>query len=307
MKRVLKKREVVRDRETRTIDVKRIGKPRQHIFPDLVNNRASIDKIVISASGELNETFREKELVNINPKSIFHPGGHYAACIFGVWRVTRNPVSIHHGRMVKFKNVPPLRFTMQSENVPVTAAQVNLFVKKCTSASPELTVSSLELTFDFTGTSVEDIGGQLIHRAKQVKTLTDERGWKTIYVGSPRSSWQVRIYQKTASVVRLEFVLRRGFLSRHGITRPEDVLLLRRIDVWRLVSFRQFSHSRAKRVARNLKSRTDRRLIGDWPQTWRSKESLLQVLKRNRISADTVFRRTSLQARLRQMQRRLVW
>jgi hypothetical protein len=123
------KREKVRDRKK--INVNRIIKPQQRIFSDLINNRATIDKVVISATGKLNDTFREHELVNVKPKSIFHPGGHYAGCIFGDWRVTRNPVSIHHGRMVKFKNVPPLRFTMQSDSVPLTAAQVYLLVWRC--------------------------------------------------------------------------------------------------------------------------------------------------------------------------------
>jgi hypothetical protein len=287
--------------------VKLIKKSRNLVFRHLVDRGATIDKVVISATGQLNDIFRECELVNVKPKSIYHPGGHYAGCIFADWRVTKNPVSIHHGRMVKFKNVPPLRFTMQSENVPLTAAQVYLLIWRCTRDSPELTVSSLELTFDFTGTSIFELDRQLFHRARQVKTLTDKRGWTTIYIGSPRSSLQVRIYQKTASVVRLEFVLRRGFLAKHGINRPEDVLLLRKIDVWRLVSLRQFSRSRAKRVAQNLKSRTDRRLIADWPHNWRSKETLLRVLKRNHVPTDAVFRRTRLQKRLQQMQRRLVW
>jgi hypothetical protein len=295
----------VKDRET--VDAKRIRKPKQRVFSHSVDKAATIDKIVINATGKLNETFREDELVNVNPKAIFHPGGHYAVCIFGDWRVTKNPVSIHHIKMVKFDNVPELRFTMQSDNVPLTAAHVYLLTWRCTCEAPELTVSSVELTFDFTGTSIDEVGKQLIHRAERVRILEDERGWQTIYVGSPRSAWQVRIYQKTESVVRLEFVLRRGFLYRHGINRPEDVLLLLRIKIWELLSLRRFSRSRAERVTRNWQNQTARRLVLDWFKDGRPKESLLQVLKGNRVQANSIFRKTSLQRRLEAMQRRLIW
>lgn len=287
--------------------VKSNKKPSQRVFSDLVDERSTIDKIAINVDGKLNETFRENELVNVNPKSIYRPGGQYAGCIYADSRLTRNPVSIHHGRMVRFKNVPPLRFTMQSEHTPLTAAQIYLLTWRCTCEAPELTVSSLELTFDFTGTSIEKVRRQLIHRAHRVIILTDERGWQTIYVGSPRSAWQVRIYRKTSTVVRLEFILRRGFLSRHGINRPEDVLLLRRIKIWELLSIRRFSRSWADRVTRNWKNRTARGLVLDWFRDGRPRESLLRVLKWNRAQVHSVFRKTNLQRRLERMQRQLVW
>ena len=209
--------------------------------------------------------------------------------------------------MVRFKNVPPLRFTLQSQHIPLTAAQVYLLTWRCTCKAPELTVSSVELTFDFTGTSIEKIRTQLIHRAQRVTLLIDGRGWQTIYVGSPRSAWQVRIYQKAATVLRLEFVLRRGFLSRHGIHRPEDVLLLRKIKIWELLSLRRFSRSRADRATEKWKNRTARRLVLDWFEDGRSRKSLLQVLRWNRVPANSVFCKTRLQRRLEAMHRRLIW
>jgi hypothetical protein len=121
----------------RLIEVKKIKKPKRRVFSHLVNKTAIVDKIVLSVDGELNETFREEELVNVNPKSIFHPGGLYAGCIFAVWSLTGNPVSIHHGKMANFANVPPLRFTMQSENIPLTAAQVQLLARRCTCKLPK--------------------------------------------------------------------------------------------------------------------------------------------------------------------------
>ena len=107
----------------------------------------------------------------------------------------------------------------------------------------QIRVSQVEFTFDVTGATIDYVHEHLVHGARNdVKVLSDgER--QTIYVGSPRSAWQVRIYQKRCRVVRLEFVLRRAFLSRHGINQPEDLLLLRKLNVWKLISIRSSSPS----------------------------------------------------------------
>src|ERR1035441_10939293 len=110
--------------------MRRTTKPSPRVFPYLVDRAAIVDKIVVSVTGKLNETFRDNELLHVDPKSIFHDGGFYAGCIFAKWWLTRNPVKIHHGRMTRFKNVPPLRFTMQSEMIPVTAGQGQLFINR---------------------------------------------------------------------------------------------------------------------------------------------------------------------------------
>jgi hypothetical protein len=173
-------------------------KPSSRIFSYLVDKAAFVDKIAVSVTGTLNETFRENELLNVDPKSIFRPGGLYGGCIFARWGKTGNPVLIHHGRMTKFKNVPPLRFTEKSETIPVTAAQVQLFIKRCTSEVPEVStsVSYLELTFDVTDTTIGYVRRHLIHRALGGERIfIDDRGFETVYVGSPSSSWEVRIYQ----------------------------------------------------------------------------------------------------------------
>ena len=282
-------------------------KPREHVFSHTVDQAAIIDKIVLSANGKLNETFRESALRNVDSKSILHPGGHYAACIFGNQRLTGNPVSIHHGKAINFENIPNALFTAHSENIPLTGAQVQLLVEACMADSTDIGVSSLELSFDFTGETFEQIKNNLIHRAHRVVVLTDERGWQTLYVGSPRSSWQIRIYQKTDSALRLEFILRRGFLKRCGINRPQDVLTLRKLNVWRLLCVRRFSRTSAKRITRRWKDSAERRAVMNWSDTGRSRKKLLRILKANKTPARLIFRRTSLQKRLEAMQRRLIW
>ena len=105
----------------------------------------------------------------------------------------------------------------------------------------QIRVSQVELTFDVTGTTIDYVRQHLIHRAQSDARVLSDGERITIYVGSPRSAWQVRIYEKTITVLRLEFILRRSFLSRHGINKPEDLLLLRKLKVWDLLSIRRFS------------------------------------------------------------------
>ena len=136
----------------------------QSIYPFHVNKVAIIDKAVISSNGNLNTTFRDEELADVVSKSIYRNDGLYAACIFANWPLTDNPLSIHHGKTKRFKNVPALRFTMRSENSPITCAQTVLLIKKCTQDFTRVTnsLSSVELTFDVTGTTVKYIRRHLI-------------------------------------------------------------------------------------------------------------------------------------------------
>lgn len=177
----------------------KLSKPSSPVFPHLVDKTATVDKIVVSVTGKLKEHFCKNELLNVKRESIFHPGDLYGGCIFAQWGMTKNSVLVHHGRLVRFKNVPPQLVTMHSETIPVTAAQIKLFIKSCMEEDPGpvISVSSLELTFDVTDAEVEYIRQNLIHRAQGgERSLFDEWSNQTIYVGSPRSAWQVRIYQK---------------------------------------------------------------------------------------------------------------
>jgi hypothetical protein len=115
--------------------------------------------MVVSVEGKLKEHFRENELSDVNAKAILHSGGLYAACIFAIWSLTGNPVSIHHGRLVELRNVPSHQFAFQSESIPATSAQVKLLIRKCMQEQPAplIAVSSIELTFDVTDTTVDYI------------------------------------------------------------------------------------------------------------------------------------------------------
>jgi hypothetical protein len=287
------------------------ARPRPPDFDHHVDHAAMVDRADLSVDGSLNNTFVDHELSHVIRKAIFRPGRFYGACVYAKWPFTGNPVMIRHGKMTKFKNVPQMHITLRSERTPLTAAQVESLTKKCASQKqmPHVTVSSVELAFDFTGSTVDEVGEQLIHRAQRVHSLQDRKGRKTIYVGSRKSSWQVRIYDKDKAkgVVRFEFIFRRSFLSRFGLNTPADLLSLRRLNIWRLVSLRKFSRTRARRVASRFKKVSLRQLVVDWVLDRRSKASLVILLRQKGIKPAAVFRRTRLQKRLEAMQHQLIW
>jgi hypothetical protein len=275
-------------------------------FPHLVNTAAFIDTVGFSIDGKLADAY-EQELIESKDTGILHPGVVYSRCIFARAWLTGNPVTIHHGRVKKFRNVALLKFTIRSEKVPVTGAQTILLIRKVAARNSKPSASYVEVTFDLSGVEFESIRRRVFHRAHGVRLLQDEKGRQTLYIGSPKSSWQIRIYQKTETVVRIEFVFRRSFLSRHGINRPEEIALLQRLNIWSFFSLRRFSRTQAKQLMRKSHKSKLRKLLAVWMRSNRPSEDLISTLRRNRIDPRRVFRKTSLQEMLERMQRRLVW
>ena len=185
------------------------------------------------------------------------PDSLYSRAVSGTIWLSGNPVDVVYGRRKNFKNVPILRITMHSKRIPVTGAQVRFLIEKLTVRPLEIRVSQVEATYDVTGVTIDYVRQHIIHRAQNDARVLSDGTRMTIYVGSPRSAWQVRIYEKTSSVVRLEFILQRSFLTRHGIDQPEDVLLLRKLKVWDLLSLRRVSASSATLRPTRLQQRLE--------------------------------------------------
>ena len=110
---------------------KKNRKPSSRVFPWLVDKAAFVDKIVLSVNGKLKADF-EYELIDAESKGILRPGTLYCRSVSGVFGLTDDPVVIRYGKAKKFTNVPAVQIVMQSEAVPVTAAQAMLLVKKLT-------------------------------------------------------------------------------------------------------------------------------------------------------------------------------
>jgi hypothetical protein len=282
------------------------NKPTTNIFSHLLNAAAFVDTITLNVDGELSKTY-EKELSSSKNIGILNPNALFSRCVFATWPVTGNPITITYGKAKHFKTLPRLLIKLRSENVPLTGAQVQLLINRLTNSSPDVTVSSLELTFDVTGVELQWVRNNLLHRAKRIRILKDTTGRQTIYVGSAKSSWQARIYQKTETILRLEFILRRPFLKDHNINRPEDIVLLRKLNIWRLLSLRRFSRSHAIQVTKHWANPVAKNILIDWARWNRSREGLVRMLRINRVDFKRILRKTRLQRTLEHMQHQLIW
>jgi hypothetical protein len=286
---------------------KKARQPETRIFPWNVDWAAFLDKIVLSIDGQLKQDFAQ-HLLDVKSTGIFHPGTIYSRRVSGIFSLTGNPGILRYGKAKKFQNVPDVQLIIQSQSMPVTAAQSTFLVKQLTQNLAQITVSSLEMTFDVRGTTVGYLRRHLIHRAKSPVRSLGKGKRKTLYVGSVRSAWQARIYQKRREVVRLEFILRRAFLSKNGINQLEDVLLLRKLKIWDLLSIRRFSASSAARVTRTWKKNPwGKQIVRTWGPYGRALGALPPILRNNGVHPNRVLRRTRLQRRLAAMQRRFVW
>ena len=272
------------------------------LFP---NQAGIIDRTVASNKGRMNEHF-EETLRNFRNEGILTSKSLYSRCIFGRSRLTGNPITVEYGKTKPFKNIPDQRVTLFTKSRPATAAELRKLVDGLKSGDSEIQMSLVEVTFDVTGFGVLQFRRQLIYRARTSKLLKYPDGSGTLYVGGPKSAWQVRIYEKGEGVVRLEFIFRRAFLSRHGINAPEDVLLLRRFKLWNLLSVRQFSQARVDKATTSWDEH-DRRIAVKWNKNRRGLQGLAQLLRRKRINPAAVLRKAPVQRKLESMLRRLIW
>jgi hypothetical protein len=278
---------------------------RNGIFPRLADKSAFIDKAVLSVWGNRRE--RVSSVVELaETRAIGGSSRMYARLLPGHCQLTGNPFELKYGRLHSYPNVPPFRLSLRSDNAPLSAAEVNAIANSLFRSGFGFQVSQLEFTFDVTGLSFSFFREHLLTSARSITEVGKENS-KTLYAGRPRSPWQLRIYSKTYSLMRVEFVLRRAWLHAHGIGQLDDLRLLRDLDVWALASFPEF---REKRLASALNR---------MPNCW-GKNVLLQhqrrmplrfltaVLRwRCGVSPRPFLRSSQADVLLRRMQRNMLW
>ena len=231
------------------------------VFPQFIDRRAFIDKIVLSIWGEKRAAPDNVWITKNRP--IGGSNRNYARSERGVLLDSRNPYELRYGAMRFQAILPPMYLTLRSERTPVTSSDTAKAIEFLCEEVSRATVSQVELTFDLSGVSVEWLRHRIFTRARRFWRLRDESGRRTLYVGGRTSPWQVRVYDKTPEVVRLEFILRRPFLRKIGINGPRDFELLRGVNLKSLIRIRRLNKSALLGYARGLKD-IHRRLLRDW-------------------------------------------
>jgi hypothetical protein len=279
---------------------------KEGVFQHLADQASFIDKVVLSLWGD--RRARPSECVQLgSTRPIGGKERQYARSLAGICVATGNAIELRYGRLVPYDRVPPLRLALRSVAMPLTGAQVEMVSRSLIRQGFRGHVAILELTSDITRTSVSDLRQQLFTRARYVRELHDEYGRRTLYVGSPHSGWQLRVYDKTDSIVRVEFVLRLPFLQAHGIRRPEGVLDLARFELSHLVCFREFSQDRLAAALSGVEGGWRKQIVLEWPRR-RPLQMLAQILRKDyKIDPTPLLQHSPVQLLLREMQRKLVW
>lgn len=211
------------------------------IYPHLANSAAFFDRIVVAVWG----VRRKRPLQRIKGESNIAIGGplsFYARCLPRFHTVSGNSLQLKYGVRRRYANLSPYVVTVWAGASPVTCADLLLILDGLMRRGYKALISCAELTFDTQSIPLWRFGRELCSRAS-VTEVTGTNGMVTIYVGTPRSPWQMRIYGKGYSIVRVEFILRSAFLRAHRIHKPQDLLLLKKADLWNHVGFREVDHS----------------------------------------------------------------
>ena len=185
-------------------------------FSFLLAYAAFVDTLEVSVYGES----RRRPLSSVRLDQNQAVGGsrsNYARSQRGTCCLTGNPFEWRYGVFRPNRlRVPPHRVILRSETAPLTRRSVRSVLDALFRHGYRAVVSKYEITFD------THIPLHFLFKHACCR-LTVRRFESSICFGSPRSTKQVRVYLKAPSVIRLEFVLRRGALRAHRIDSVESV------------------------------------------------------------------------------------
>ena len=273
------------------------------VFPHLVNEAAFIDVVDIALWGDRRINVpdwieREKS------RAIGGPGRAYARCIRGRNRKTGNRFQFRYGRFMPYGNVSPFALSLRSDRLPVTCADVELAIAAFLRQGCRAKISRIELTFDVEDIALSLFARELCTTARCFREFESNTG-TTLYAGGPKSPWQVKFYEKTSTIVRVEFTFRNVFLRRHGIVRPHEAFMLRKAHLWDHVSFREVDQSHGAALPARIRehwTRLGHGLPPDMPSS-----IVLKSLRDARVDPSRWLVRSPREVLLRKMLSNLIW
>ena len=273
------------------------------VFSHLDNSAAFLDVVAINVWGRRRRT----ALDHVSTKKTRHIGGHgraYACCIPGCNKRTGNSMQFKYGVLLPYKNISPFVVIVWAGGLPVTWADVTPVIDAFLQRGWRARIAWVELTFDTKGIPLDLFSWELCTTARAVREFEGEHG-PTLCIGSPKSSWRLKIYRK-GPLVRAEFTLRSGFLRQHGIVKPQELSLLRKVNLWDQVSFREVDQTHGYSLPPRIRD-TWTWLGHGLPPADLPPSVLLKTLRSVRVDPKPFIVRSARETLLRQMQRNLIW
>jgi hypothetical protein len=275
------------------------------VFGHFVNSAAFFDTVTIHVWGKRRAVVLDHVRKEKKTRAIGGYGRAYARCAPGHNEATGNAMQFKYGVLLPYRNVSPFVVIVWAGSLPVTWADLTLVIDAFVQRGWRARIASVELTFDTEGIPIERFSRELCTTARTVREFEGEYG-TTIYVGGSNSSWRLKIYQKTYAIARIEFTLQNRFLRKHGIHRPQELSLLRKVNLWNHVSFRKVDQTHGQFLPRRIRD----------PWTWLGHglppadlppSVLLKTLREVRVDPKPFVVRSAGQTLLRHMQHNLIW
>lgn len=210
-------------------------------FRLLVADASFVDTLVLSIRGARKKRTGYKVRLGRNVPIASH-SSNYARTQHGHCCLTGNPLEVRYGRIrPSRKRVPPFSVVIRSEVTPVTLESAVASVEALFRKGYRATISRFELTFD-THIPLRFIARHAVCRLRM-------RNWRgSLYFGSARSDWQIRVYQKAPGITRVEWVLRRGFLQSFGINSLQKIKDAAQLPIFGSFALREFRQGGATRL-----------------------------------------------------------
>jgi hypothetical protein len=202
----------------------------QKVFSELIGKRAHIDRLTVSVWGKLKKNIKD---VRVRPLA---KGQFYSALMVGK-TLHGNPFTYKFGRLTGFANVPPGRLDVRSDATPLTLNEVDSLTRRLFQRADRIQLSRVELTFDLAAPFIV-LAHHLFSKTRRRRYIDNGSG-RTQYLGSPNSPLQVKLYEKSLFITRLEVTLRRSALKKLGLIQPKDIAILKSVDFSRQYSFRE--------------------------------------------------------------------
>lgn len=276
------------------------------VFDALIGRRSFIHRLELSFTKPISIK-RLKKLQVTGQKPCLGPKSFYSRHVWGRLSGTGNRFFLWYGKVSRFPRVPLARLTLLSDGKPLSRTEVLTAVRELIGDIEGVKVTKVEFTFDLRHDQAI-LANSVFSIAQKRTELKDKRGWRTNYIGAPGSERQIRIYQKTDDIARVELVLHRGSLSRLSISSPRQIVRLRTADFHRFMFFRDFDAAAFRReVDRRLTPAWRRRIWHEYLVRLSAQEQTKEFESDTGVPGTTFTRPSAINGEIIRMQRRLLW
>ncbi len=274
------------------------------VFAPLINSAAFADKVILGVNGTLRKRL-PKTISETDNFAIGGPGRPYARSQHGIYTPTGNPFEVKYGANRMYPNLFDAKLILRSEGTAISYVEVGEILSFLFRKGQRHTLRGIEFTSDVS-VPLRFFENHILTRARSVRKLMDKRGRQTVYAGAPGAPWMLKIYQKSRSTTRVEFVLQHSFLVKAGINDLANLGALRDVQWNRLVRFPSVCQRALEELVAGKATGKQLDLILEWPKR-RPTGILLEVLKGYKLPGDQILRASTEEQLLEEMQKSFTW